>query len=59
MRELVRDLTSQQSDPTLIFKDNQSAIYMAKNQIFHGRTKHIAIKYNFIFENKLVTTRLL
>ena len=30
--------------------DNQSAIAMAKNPQFHGRGKHIAIKYHFIRE---------
>ena len=31
----------------VIFEDNQSAISMAR---FHGRSKHIAIKYHFIRE---------
>ena len=34
----------------MIFGDNQSAICMAKNPQFHGRTKHIEIKYHFIRE---------
>lgn len=28
--------------------DNQSAISLAKNTVFHSRTKHIAIRYHFI-----------
>ena len=36
------------SKPALIYEDNQSAICMAKNPQFHGRSKHIAIKYHFI-----------
>lgn len=28
--------------------DSQSAIYLAKNYMFHERTKHVAVKYNFI-----------
>ena len=32
----------------MIFEDNQAAISMAKNPQFHGRSKHIAIKYHFI-----------
>ena len=28
--------------------DSQSAIILAKNPIFHVKTKHIAIKYHFI-----------
>ena len=37
-------------EPTVIFEDNQSAICMAKNPQFHGRAKHIGIKYHFIRE---------
>ena len=36
------------SKPALIYEDNQSAICMAKNPQFNGRSKHIAIKYHFI-----------
>lgn len=31
-----------------VYYDSQSAIYLAKNYMFHERTKHIAVKYNFI-----------
>ena len=50
MRELSADLRSLQSQPTLILEDNQSAIAIAKNPQFHGRTKHFNIKYHFIRE---------
>ena len=50
MRELNSDLGNQQSQPTLIFEDNQSSISMSKNPQFHGRSKHIKIKYHFIRE---------
>ena len=33
---------------TTFFEDNQSAIGMTKNPQFHGRSKHIAIKYHFV-----------
>ena len=33
---------------TTIFEDNQSAISMMKNPQFHGRSKHISIKYHFV-----------
>ena len=36
--------------PVIIYEDNQSATAMTKNPQFHGRTKHIAIKYHFIRE---------
>ena len=50
MRELNSDLGNQQSQPTLIFEDNQSAISMAKNPQFYGRLKDINIEYHFIQE---------
>ena len=31
-------------------EDNQAAIMMAKNPQYHGRSKHISIKYHFIQE---------
>ena len=33
-----------------IFCDNKSAIAMAKNPVYHSRTRHIAIKHHFIRE---------
>ena len=33
-----------------IYCDNKSAIAMAKNPVFHNRTKHISIKYHFLRE---------
>ena len=40
MRELNSDMGNEQSQPTFIFEDNQSAITMAKNPLYHGRSKH-------------------
>lgn len=34
----------------VIYIDNRSAIDLAKNPVFHGRSKHIDIQYNFIRE---------
>lgn len=33
-----------------IFCDSQSAIYLAKNNMFHERTKHVRVKHNFVRE---------
>ncbi|KAL0422287.1 UNVERIFIED_CONTAM: Retrovirus-related Pol polyprotein from transposon TNT 1-94 [Sesamum latifolium] len=30
--------------------DSQSAIYLAKNQVYHARTKHIGVRYHKIIE---------
>ena len=50
LRELNKDLNNPSFGPTLIFEDNQSAICMSKNPQFHGRSKHINIKFHFIRE---------
>ncbi|KAH9752632.1 hypothetical protein KPL71_014771 [Citrus sinensis] len=33
-----------------VFCDNQSAIFLAKNQTYHARTKHIDVKYHYVRE---------
>ena len=48
MRELTATLENRPRRPVVLFEDNQSAIAMAKNPKFHGRSKHISIKYHFI-----------
>lgn len=37
----------------LIYTDSQSAIELAKNPLYHPRTKHVAIKYHYIRESLL------
>eukprot|EP00253_Pinus_taeda_P023724 PITA_23724 len=32
-----------------LYSDNQSAIHLAKNSAFHSKTKHIQLKYHFIW----------
>ena len=34
--------------PVVLFEDNQSAICMTENPQFHGRSKHIDVRYLFI-----------
>lgn len=36
--------------PITVFCDNQSAIELSKNAVFHKRSKHIDIKYHFTRE---------
>ena len=48
MRQLTAELEGHPSECVIVFEDNQSAITMTKNPQFHGRSKHIAIKYHFI-----------
>ena len=48
LRTLLHELGFQGPSPTTIFEDNQSAIALTKNPVFHPRTKHVRIKYHFI-----------
>lgn len=48
MRELTATLENRPQRSVVLFEDNQSAIAMTKNPQFHGRSKHISIKYHFI-----------
>ena len=48
LRELTSDLGNPQCQPTLLMEAKQSAISMAKNPQFHGRTKHSNIKNHFV-----------
>ena len=50
LRRLLEDLGLPQKYPTPLYCDNQSAIALAKNPIFHARTKHIALQHHFIRE---------
>ena len=44
---LVKELGITIEIPTL-HCDSQSAIMLAKNLVFHAKTKHIEVKYHFI-----------
>jgi len=35
-------------DPIMVFCDNQSAVYLTNDRMFHERTKHIDIRYHFV-----------
>ena len=50
LQQLLSDLQGKPADPMVIFEDNQSAMSMSKNPKFHGRSKHIDIKYHFTRE---------
>ena len=44
------------TNPMMIFEDNQSTIPTTKNPQFHGRAKHINIKFHFIREQVIAKT---
>ncbi|CAJ2627755.1 unnamed protein product [Trifolium pratense] len=45
IRKLMIDLYMEQIESTQIFVDNQAAISIANDPVFHGRTKHFKIKF--------------
>ena len=50
LRSLLSELTSTPRRTVTMFVDNNSAIALMKNPVFHGRSKHIDTRYHFIRE---------
>ncbi|CAD6268395.1 unnamed protein product [Miscanthus lutarioriparius] len=50
LRNLISEITKEKPKAVTLFVDNNSAIALMKNPVFHGRSKHIDIKYHFIRE---------
>jgi len=50
MKQLLKDIQVDNSQPTSIYCDNTSAISISKNPVMHSKTKHIPIKYRFLRE---------
>jgi hypothetical protein len=50
LRFVLDDFGEMQAEVTPLFYDNMSAISMAKNPVFHQKTRHINKKYHFIRE---------
>ena len=50
IRKILADLHMKQNEPTQIYVDNQAAISISNNPVFHGRTKHFKIKLYFLRE---------
>lgn len=50
LRNQLSHLTGENLGPVILYLDNRSAIDLAKNAVFHGRSKHIDVRYHFIRE---------
>ena len=50
LKRLLRDLHIHVADPIPIYCDTMSSIQLAKNPVFHARTKHIEAHYHFVRE---------
>jgi ribonuclease HI len=50
LRTLLSELTRKKMQCVTIHVDNKSAIELMKNHVFHGRSKHIEIKFHYIRE---------
>ena len=50
MKMLMEEMKCEVVLPMTVYIDNQSAMKISTNDIYHNRTKHIDIKYNYIKE---------
>ena len=56
LRWLLSDMGVSLSDPTPLYCDNQSAVQIAHNSVFHERTKHVEIDCHFVRQHLQVGT---
>ncbi|XP_074356465.1 uncharacterized protein LOC141696184 [Apium graveolens] len=50
LQNVLSQITGEAVSPVIIYVDNKSAINLAKNPVFHGRSKHIDVRFHFIRE---------
>ena len=50
LRRLLGELTGEEAYPPALMVDNQPAIALAKNPVLHDRSKHIDIKFHFLWD---------
>ena len=53
LRLLLKYKSYTDQESTTIFQDNQGCIALARNPVYHARTKHIEIKFYFLREKFL------
>lgn len=50
LRKVLCQIIAENIESVALYIDNKSAIDLEKNPVFHGRSKHIDIRYHFIRE---------
>ena len=53
LMQLMKDLHQCTDNAVPLYCDNQSAIRLAENPVFHARTKHVEVHYHFLREKVL------
>lgn len=48
MRRILEKLSHSQTSCTTVLCDNSSTIKLSKNQVMHGRSKHIYVHFHFL-----------
>lgn len=48
IQNILSQITGVGTSPVVLFIDNKSALDLAKNAVFHGRSKHIHVRYHFV-----------
>ena len=52
MKQMLKDICIDFTEPFIISFDNTSIVSMSKNLVFHSKTKHISIKYHVLRERE-------
>jgi hypothetical protein len=50
LRKLLSELFSSKLEPTVIHCDNQIRITLTENPVFHDRSKHIEMRYHYVWD---------
>jgi hypothetical protein len=50
LKKLLSDIFSAELEPIVIHSDNQSCINLSKNSMFHDRSKHIEMRYHYVWD---------
>lgn len=56
LRNILQELSLEQSQPTTIYCDNQAAIALSRNPEYHSRSKHVDIQYHFLRQHVEIQT---